>query len=106
MAFADLDHVNLIIRDRTHLLALIESQNFYHVFFTDTLRKAIFRSRFREIFFICRLSAGNVYIPFKMLATVAELFIFNGVALTAELGIKLVGSSGGTQQVCLSSTGR
>ena len=77
----NLSHTNLIIKDRTGLLQLINKTNFYGIFFTPELIKAISTAPFREIFLVTILQDEHVYIPLKMLHLLAEAYLFNGVII-------------------------
>jgi hypothetical protein len=74
-------HTNLIIKDRTGLLQLINKNNFYSIFFIPELIKAISTAPFREIFLVTILQNEHVYIPLKMLHLLAEAYLFNGVII-------------------------
>jgi hypothetical protein len=75
-AFTELRHINLIICDRTGLLGHCTPSEFYGLYCTETLTRAVFGSCFREIYFALRLSVGEVFLPLKMVATLAQLFFF------------------------------
>jgi hypothetical protein len=75
----NLTHTNLIIKDCTGLLRLIDKKNFYNIFFIPELINAISTVPFREIFLVTILQDENVYIPLKMLHLLAEALLFDGV---------------------------
>jgi hypothetical protein len=84
-AFQRLRHVNLIICDRTDLLGHHKPGDFYSLYCTEALRDSLFGSRFREVYFVTRLSVGEVFIPLKMVLTIAQLYFFNAVAQSGGL---------------------
>ncbi len=77
----NLSHTNLIIKDRTGLLQLINKKNFYCFFFIPELIKAISTAPFRETFLVTILQNEHVYIPLKTLYLLTEAFLFNGVII-------------------------
>lgn len=81
----DVSHINLILDERTCPLATVESQDFYQHFFTDELRETVFHSPFREIFLLTRLKSGRVFVPLRMLLTIAQLFFFDAALASIEL---------------------
>lgn len=86
-AFQKLRHINLIIRDRTGLLGYRKTSDFYSQYCTEALRTAIFGSSFREVYFVARFSTGEVFLPLKMIATLAQLYFFRAALQdTALLG--------------------
>jgi hypothetical protein len=80
LAFNRLRHINLIVCDRTNLLGHHEPGSFYSLYCTEPLTKSLFGSRFREIYFVTRLSVGEVFVPLKMVVTLAHLYFFNAAA--------------------------
>jgi hypothetical protein len=83
-AFEKLRHINLIIYDCTNLLCKCEPGDFYGVYCTDVLIKALFCSRFREVYFVVKLLVGEVFIPLKMVVTLAKLFFFYAVSQSQD----------------------
>ncbi|HTZ95705.1 MAG TPA: hypothetical protein VMB18_04870 [Terriglobales bacterium] len=79
-AFASLRHANLIVCDRTGLMAHRKPGDFYSLYYTEALKKALFGSQFREVYFVTKLSAGDVFLPLKMIAFVAQFFFFRAIA--------------------------
>jgi hypothetical protein len=77
----NLSHTNLIIKDRTGLLRLINKKNFYGIYFIPELIKAISTAPFREIFLVTILQDEHVYVPLKMLHLLAEAYLFNGAII-------------------------
>jgi len=88
-AFDQLRHVNLIICDRTNLLCNRQPSDFYSIYCTELLRDTLFRSRFREVYFVTRFSRDTVFIPLKMVVTLAYLYFFNAVARSADFPINI-----------------
>lgn len=84
-AFSELRHINLIICDCTDLLGHLEPSNFYRLYCTADLRRALFSSRFREVHFVTQFSSGRVFIPLKMVVTLAQLYFLNAVVQVPEL---------------------
>lgn len=80
LAFDRLRHINLIICDRTNLLRKQDTDSFYSLYCTEPLTKALFGSRFREVYFVTCLAVGEVFLPLKMIVTLAHLYFFNAVA--------------------------
>ena len=78
---AELSHANLIIKDKTGLLRLINKKNFYGIYFIPELIRAISTAPFREIFLVTVLQDENVYVPLKMVHLLAEAYLFNGVII-------------------------
>jgi hypothetical protein len=73
----DLRHVNLVVEERTGILATSEVSAFYRLFGTPHLNEAVFASQFREIFVISRFKSGPAYIPLKMLLALGRLYFFH-----------------------------
>lgn len=77
-----LDHINLIILDTEHELALLSVNQFYEHVYTPQLREALFASAFNEIFFVTTLERDRrVYIPLKMLLLLAEYHLFGKLVM-------------------------
>jgi len=89
LAFHRLRHVNLIVCDRTNLLGNHEPGSFYSLYCTELLTKSLFGSRFREIYFVTRLSVGEVFVPLKMVVTLAHLYFFNSVARCEDFPVRI-----------------
>ena len=83
-AFAQTHHVNLVIAGQTNLLSRIESSTFYQLYCLDSLRHAVFASRFREIYFVTSFKSGRVYIPLKLLLTLAQLYFFQATVAQSD----------------------
>ncbi len=77
----DVSHMNLIVDDRTYVLAAVATSDFYRVFCTKELQRVVFESRFREIFFVTRFNSGAAYVRLKMLLTLSRLFFFQEAIL-------------------------
>ncbi len=88
-AFNRLRHVNLIVRERVGLIAHRTPGEFYRTYYTDALRNAVFASSFREIYFVLRLSVGEVFIPLKMVATIAQFFFFRAAIADPQLATRV-----------------
>jgi hypothetical protein len=72
-----LAHVNLIIIDREHMISTVPVREYYRHLYTETLRDALYKTNFREIFFITTLRENRrVYIPLRMTLLVADLYMF------------------------------
>lgn len=70
--------VNLIIYDIEPGFCKISPEHFYENFFTTKIKKALFSSRFKEVFLITKLeNEKEVYIPMMLLLFVSELYFFN-----------------------------
>ena len=76
-----LSHTNLIVKDNTGLLRIINKKNFYKTYFIPEVIKAISSAPFREIFLVTVLQDEHVYVPLKMLHLLAEVFLFNGALI-------------------------
>lgn len=74
-----LAHVNLVIADRTGLLRHLGAASFYGVYYAAALREAARRSEFREIYFLTTFKSGEAFVPLKLMATLASLFMFHSV---------------------------
>jgi hypothetical protein len=74
-----LQHVNLIISDRTNLAGLIEPSSFYQYYCTEELVQALFASCFREVYYVTKFSSRQAFFPLKMVTTVAQLFFFDAL---------------------------
>jgi hypothetical protein len=72
-----LAHVNLVVEERTDILATSDASEFYRLVGRPLLNDAVFASRFREIFVISRFKSGPAYVPLKMLFTLARLYFFH-----------------------------
>jgi len=81
----NLSHVNLIVEERTGSLGTITSSDFYLYFGRPSNADAVFRSQFREIFLVTRFTTGPMYVPLKLLFTLARLHFFHN-ALAESLG--------------------
>lgn len=80
----NLSHTNLIIKDKSGLLRLINKRDFYDIYFIPELIKAISTAPFREIFLVTILQDEHVYIPLKMIHLLAEAYLFNGVIVQSD----------------------
>jgi hypothetical protein len=89
LAFHQFRHINLIVCDRTNLLGHHEPGSFYSLYCTELLTKSLFASRFREIYFVTRLSVGEVFVPLKMVVTLAHLYFFNAVARCQDFPVRI-----------------
>lgn len=85
--FAETEHVNLVIADQSGLLSRVESRTFYQAFCLDSLRRAVFTSRFREVYFVSTFKNKQVYIPLKLLLTLAQLFFFQAAVSRIQSGL-------------------
>ena len=73
----NLSHVNLIILDHGNRLISVSPEQFYPLFYTADLRKALARTGFREVFFVTTLEKSRrVYVPLKTLYLVSEFYMF------------------------------
>ena len=84
--FAATSHLNLIIADRTNLLSHLETTSFYRLYCGSALRRAVLGCRFREVYFVTSFKSGGVYIPLKLLVTLAGLFFFRSVVAQSPHG--------------------
>lgn len=82
-------HINLIIKDNSDLLRLINKRDFYSIYFIQELRTAISTVPFREIFFVTILQNEHVYIPLKMMHLLAEAYLFNGAIVQNDYDRKI-----------------
>jgi len=75
-----LAHVNLIILDREHRFSMVPIPEYFRYLYTETLQEALYKTSFREIFFITTLKENRrVYIPLRMTLLVADLYMFRQV---------------------------
>jgi hypothetical protein len=74
-----INHMNLIIADRTHLLGSLDAASFYRVYCGSALRQAVLGTNFREVYFITSFKSGPVFIPLKLLIVLAGLYVFQSV---------------------------
>jgi hypothetical protein len=80
----DLTHVNLIIRDRHQMLCFRSFRDFYFLCCTPELQQAVFASRFREVFLITFFEEGEVFVPLKMVMTIAKIYMAVGFLGASE----------------------
>ena len=78
-----LAHVNLVVEERTGILATSDTSEFYRLFGTS-LSESVFTSRFREIFVISGFKSGPAYVPLKMLFTLARLYFFHDALVQTQ----------------------
>jgi hypothetical protein len=79
---SELSHVNLIVDERTGVLATSESRDLCRHLRAPGFNDAVFRSRFREIFLVTRFKSGPCFVPLKMLLGLAQLHFFDDALAT------------------------
>lgn len=73
----DLQHINLIVFDTENRIYDVSANEYYKHLYKETLRNALFETKFQEIFLVTRLDKTRwVYIPLKMGLFVAEFYMF------------------------------
>ncbi len=79
---AEISHVNLIIQDKTGLLRVTKSTDFYRIFFLPELISALSITSFREVFLITDIEDRQVYVRLKMLLLLSNAYLFNGAIVS------------------------
>lgn len=74
-----LSHTNLVVHDRTNVLATVSREQFFPLYFLPELRTALAATTFREIFFLTKMKGGTGFVPLKTLLLMAEVYFFNAI---------------------------
>jgi hypothetical protein len=78
----DLRHINLIIFDAEQRIFDISSEEYFRYLYSESLRMALLKTKFQEIFLITVLDKSQwMYISLKMGLMVAEFFMFRKIVV-------------------------
>ncbi len=70
-----LAHINLILVDHVRPLACNKREHFSSLVLDESIKAAVARSRFREIFLITMIDKANVYVPLVSLCLLSEFYM-------------------------------
>jgi hypothetical protein len=75
-------HVNLLIVDHAKRLLLAKPEALYTLLFSETMRTAVAKAPFNEIYLLTSMERGRkIFIPLRMLFLLSSVFLFHGAIL-------------------------
>lgn len=76
----ELNHINLIVAERSTIFVKLEKDNIYQHYFNSEFKNTIIKSPFREIYLLTRLkNESRVYIPLKLILFLSEVYLFGKI---------------------------